>query len=45
MGIEATMPLEIELYCPRCKKTEVYLIYPNTYTFKESYSIKNNLKK
>ena len=45
MGIEATIPLEIELYCPRCKKTEVYLIYPNTYTFKESYSIKNNLKK
>lgn len=39
-GLKITVPIIIELPCPRCKMIEVYKIYPNTYEHIKSY--KNN---
>lgn len=37
MGIDTTMPLTIEIPCPKCKMIEVFEIYPTTYKHIKSY--------
>lgn len=34
LGIKQEIPLKITLPCPRCHKTETYLIYENRYVYK-----------
>lgn len=37
LGIDITLPLVIEIPCPKCKMIEVYEIYPKTYKHIKSY--------
>lgn len=37
MGLDISIPLQIEVPCPRCRMVEVYEIYPSTYKHIKSY--------
>lgn len=37
VGVDITLPLIIEIPCPKCKMIEVYEIYPYTYKHIKSY--------
>lgn len=37
MGLDITLPLKIEVPCPKCRLIEVYEIYPTTYKHIKSY--------
>lgn len=39
-GLDITLPITIEIPCPKCKMIEVYEIYPNTYEHIKSYKYK-----
>ena len=36
-GLDISIPLIIEVPCPRCRMVEVYEIYPSTYKHIKSY--------
>ena len=42
MGIEITIPIIIEIPCPKCRMVEVYAIYPNNYQHIKSYKYGSN---
>ena len=37
MKVDISLPLKIEIPCPKCRLIEVYEIYPNTYKHIKSY--------
>lgn len=37
VGVNITLPLRVEIPCPRCKMIEVYDIYPTQYIHIKSY--------
>ena len=37
VGVDITLPLILEIPCPKCKMIEVYEIYPHTYKHIKSY--------
>lgn len=36
-GLDITIPLQIEVPCPKCRMVEVYEIYPSAYKHIKSY--------
>jgi hypothetical protein len=42
MKVDISLPLKIEIPCPKCRLIEVYEIYPNTYKHIKSYRYEKN---